>query len=174
MSKRTKIEIIKWLTYVFVMTLMYSIQSTPNFITINGVSPNLVFCFGVFLAITLDQHSAVFVGAILGLFLDFNGSNIIGFSSMVLMLLFFVSSFLQQNYLKYKLQNSILILVCNLFIYSIIFHLIYYIIWYEVPFYMFFIDSTIQFIYTILLSFPIYIFTNFLNTLFKNEEVLDA
>jgi len=174
MSKRTKIGIIKWFSYILVITVLYSVQTTPNFIAIKGVTPNLIIAFSFFIAILSDQYNAIFIGALTGLFLDFSGTNIIGFSSIILMILFYFSSYIQEYYLKYKFTNSIFMFSANLFVYQLIVHIIYYFIWYQVGFNTFLLDAIFCYIYTLICSILLYRLSNTLYYFFKKQESLDV
>ncbi|MGL5972351.1 MAG: hypothetical protein ACRCZK_01305 [Oscillospiraceae bacterium] len=174
MSYRTKNNVVRWFVYILLITIFYSIQTTPNFLEINGVRANFIISLGFFLGVSRGYYDTIFLGALVGMFSDFNGHNIMGFSSLLLMLLYFISVYIQNKYLKNKFFNIYLLFIAIFSIYHFVSLFFYYFIWYQTSIGLFLFDNLIYFIYTLVASFIMYRLSLKVDKRFKREEGLDV
>ena len=85
MNDKKGVRAAKYAAYALVMTLLYVLQTTPAFLEIFGVKPNLVIPAAVCVAMLEGEFAGGFYGVLAGVFCDVSGPAIFGFNAVLLL-----------------------------------------------------------------------------------------
>lgn len=152
MSDITKKNILKYSVYIIILFLFYSIQTSPNLISINNISPNLIFSFSFFLCLFEgDVFFSSLYGGLTGLMLDNVSFTLMGFNGLILMCLFPITVYLYKKFLKFKFLNSFYTLFLSFIITEFFNFLFFYLIWYPINNFTIF-NTFFYVLYTLLIS----------------------
>ena len=83
MNRRSKIQLIKYILYSFLMIVLYVLQTDPNFTLSSGTGPVLVLPFAVAVAMFDGQLAGGLFGLFAGILCDTSSSVLFGFGSIL-------------------------------------------------------------------------------------------
>lgn len=123
------VVILRYLVYFLVFLLLYVLQTTPGFLAVFGVKPNLLLAAAVCLAMFEGEFVGGLYGAMAGILLDLSALGYFGFHS-ILMLVFCVMIGLAVIYLlRLTCLNALLLTGGVMLVVELLHYYFYYAMW---------------------------------------------
>ena len=87
LNNKNKVYAVKYLSYVLIILGLYVLQTTPGFLSVFGIKPNLILPAVVCIAMVEGEFIGGLMGAYGGMLLDLGGFSVFGFYSIQLMVI---------------------------------------------------------------------------------------
>lgn len=87
MNNKNKVYAVKYCSYVLLILALYVVQTTPGFLSVFGIKPNLVLPAVVCIAMVEGEFVGGLLGAFGGMLLDLGAFSVFGFYAIQLMVL---------------------------------------------------------------------------------------
>ncbi len=84
--KQAHKNVIKWIIYVVLLLLFYTLQTTPGLFQIMGVKPVLIVPFALCIAIFEGEWAGAFIGILTGLLWDVSSDRLFGYNGLIMMI----------------------------------------------------------------------------------------
>lgn len=164
------IPIFKWVSYYFILLVVYSWQTAPNLFEIFNIKPVLI----VPMVIAVSMNEKVIESALFGMFAgflwDISSDKLFGFNAIILITLATMFSLICIYYLQTKLFNFVGFCIFALIVQGRLDYFFYYKIWqYENSNLIFTNRILPTIIYTILISPIFFVFIGKLSKWFQKQ-----
>lgn len=129
MNRKTGLYFRKYAGYALLMVLLYVMQTTPRFLDVFGVKPNLVIPAAVCIAMLENEFIGGFYGALAGALCDLGGFTIFGFNAIILLAGCVLIGLLVIYMLRVSMPNFIGLLTGLLLTRGLLDYLLSYVMW---------------------------------------------
>ena len=85
MNEKLRLRIAQQGVYVLLLGVLYVLQTTPGFLQVGGVRPNLVVPAAICIAMLEGEFLGGVYGALAGVLCDLGGMSIFGFNGIILL-----------------------------------------------------------------------------------------
>lgn len=126
---RPKLSAAKYTVYVLLMAALYILQSTPRFLTVFGVKPNLVIPLAVAVAVYEGEFVGGLFGALAGIFCDFSATSLFGFHAIIILVCCVAVGLLTIYLLRPTVVNFVILTGATLLIQGMLDYLLNYYMW---------------------------------------------
>ncbi len=86
-NNKAKVYAVKYCSYVLILLALYVLQTTPGFLSVFGIKPNLVIPAVVCIAMVEGEFVGGLLGALGGMLLDLGAFSVFGFYSIQLLVI---------------------------------------------------------------------------------------
>lgn len=155
MNARQK-KVVKWIVYIALLLLFYTLQTTAGLFQIKGIRPILLVSMLVSVSFIEEENTACAIGILGGLLWDLSTGKIMGYSAIVLMVLCIAVSLLGQYFFRVNILNVLLLCAGFIFIYYLIDFIFVYAIWGYNGLGYIALNKLFTSIYTIVATIPIF------------------
>ena len=93
MNNRPKIRAAQYTVYGIFMLVLYILQTTPGFLSVFGLKPNLVLPVAMAVAVCEGEFPGGIFGAAAGILCDFSAVSLFGFQGAILLSCFWQHRF---------------------------------------------------------------------------------
>ena len=129
MTNKRGIYAAKFLTYLGVLAILYVVQTTPGFLSIFGVAPNLALAAAVYIAVQEGEFIGGLYGVWAGLLCDLGGFTIFGFNAILIMIFCVTAGLLSIYMLRRTIQNYVGMVFAAMLIRGLLDYLLNYYMW---------------------------------------------
>lgn len=129
MNRRSKIQLIKYILYSFLMIVLYVLQTDPNFTLSSGTGPVLVLPFAVAVAMFDGQLAGGLFGLFAGILCDTSSSVLFGFGSILYLVICTAVGLLVLYFMQPSLTNSIIFTGSGFAVRLLLEYFFYYAMW---------------------------------------------
>lgn len=129
MNNRPKIRAAKYTIYGLFMLALYILQTTPGFLSVFGLKPNLVLPVAMAVAVCEGEFPGGIFGAAAGVLCDFGAVSLFGFQGAVLLACCTAAGLLTVYLLRPTMVNFILLLAASLLIHGMLIYLLSFYMW---------------------------------------------
>ncbi len=129
MNNRPKIRAAKYTIYCLFMLALYILQTTPGFLSVFGIKPNLVLPVAMAVAVCEGEFPGGIFGAVAGILCDFSAVSLFGFQGAILLACCTAAGLLTVYWLRPTIINFILLLAAALFIHGMLIYLLSFYMW---------------------------------------------
>ena len=129
MDDKKGIRAAKYAAYGLAMALLYVLQTTPGFLTVFGVKPNLVIPAAVCAAMLEGEFAGGLYGALAGLLCDLSAPSIFGFNAIILLVACVVAGLAFLYLLRPCVINFVLMALGALAARGLLDYLLNYLMW---------------------------------------------
>ena len=174
-NNKSKGKAIKYILYFAIIFILFILETTPTFLSINGIKPNFLYPCLISIAMVEDEFVGGIFGVIIGLFCDYaTYSSSFGFNTILLLIVGVLVGLLTVFLIKNNKLNAFLFTI-SLFVirFSLEYFFVYYIWNYENS-YMIITEQFLPItIYSSIFSVPIYLLFKKIHTKIKEKFDLE-
>lgn len=129
MNNRPKIYAAKYTIYALIMLALCVLQSTPGFLSVFGVKPNLVIPVAVAVAVCEGEFVGGLFGALAGVLCDYGAPSLFGFNGIILLVCCVAAGLLTIYLLRPTVVNFLILLAGTLLSRGLLDYLLNYHMW---------------------------------------------
>ena len=129
MLRRTKLLILKYTIYALLVFFAGVLQTTPHFLEVFGVRPDLVVPLAVCIALFEDEVCAAAYGAFAGLVCDAGSFTVFGFNGLIVAFGCAAVALAMLYLMRQRLLNGMLLCAAVLTVRALLEYLFYFGIW---------------------------------------------
>lgn len=129
MNKRTKIMVVKYVTYSLLMLALYVVQTDPNLLYIGEIKPILVLPFAVCISMMEGQLVGGLFGLFAGILCDTSSNVLFGFQSILYLAICAAVGLLVIHFMQLSVVNSLIFVGCGLSVRLLLEYFFYYVMW---------------------------------------------
>ena len=129
MNRRSKIQLIKYIFYSFLMIVLYVLQTDPNFTLSSGTGPVLVLPFAVAVAMFDGQLAGGLFGLFAGILCATSSSVLFGFGSILYLVICTAVGLLVLYFMQPSLTNSLIFTGSGFAVRLLLEYFFYYAMW---------------------------------------------
>lgn len=129
MNRRSKIQLIKYILYSFLMIVLYVLQTDPNFTLSSGTGPVLVLPFAVAVAMFDGQLAGGLFGLFAGILCDTSSNVLFGFGSILYLVICTAVGLLVLYFMQPSLTNSLIFTGSGFAVRLLLEYFFYYAMW---------------------------------------------
>lgn len=121
---------IKWIAYSIELFLIFTLEQTPGLIPeLFGVTPSLIMCVCISIAVFEGEMPAMMFGLAGGLLMDFGSRTIFGFNAFFLTVLCYLCGLLVVNLMRNNIVTTMVLGAGVLLIMGIVRWFFFYVLW---------------------------------------------
>ncbi|HIZ55039.1 MAG TPA: rod shape-determining protein MreD [Firmicutes bacterium] len=120
---------LKWALYALLLFVFYILQSTPLFLSIQGIKPALIIPYLLAVAMFEGELAGCIYGIAGGFLWDIASGRLPGFSSLVLMILCIAAALMVMYLLRANLVNAMVFCGISVLLYFLLDYLFCYVMW---------------------------------------------
>lgn len=129
MNNRPKIYGLKYTIYVLIMLALCVLQTTPGFLSVFGIRPNLVIPVAVAIAVCEGEFVGGLFGALAGVLCDYGAPSLFGFNAIILLVCGVAAGLLAIYLLRPTVVNFCLLLAGTLLARGLLDYLLNFHMW---------------------------------------------
>lgn len=129
MNNRPKINAAKYTVYTLIMIALYVLQSTPKFLELFEVKPNLVIPMAVAIAVCEGEFIGGVFGALAGICCDYGALSLFGFNAIIILICCVAIGLLTIYLLRPTVVNFVLLLAAALLVRGLLDYLLNFYMW---------------------------------------------
>lgn len=171
-----KIKIKQYVITALVVVICYLLQCTvlPK-IALASIKPNLMIIVTASYGFMRGKKEGMFLGFLSGFLIDIQFSSIIGFYTLIYMLIGYINGLFQQMYFNEDIKLPLILISVSEFIYGLIIYFLMFLMQGEFEF-VFYLSHIIipELIYTIVITLGVYPIILFINNKLEAEEKRSA
>ncbi len=99
-------QVMKYSSFILIVVILYIFQSTPYFFNFFGIGVNLLLPFCIVLSLLNTQTQSIFVYIVAGMLNEFSLSRLVGFHTLLLIVLSIISAIIINYFLNPSLKNT--------------------------------------------------------------------
>ncbi|MCI8650115.1 MAG: hypothetical protein HFG20_08370 [Anaerotruncus sp.] len=129
MTNKRGVYVAKYTAYFFVLVCLYVLQTTPSFMAVFGIKPNLVIPAAICIAMLEGEFTGGLYGALAGALCDLGDFCIFGFNAIILLIACVLAGLMVIYMLRATVLNFVLLAFGALLARTLLDYLLNYYMW---------------------------------------------
>lgn len=127
--KQSHKNVLKWVLYLLLLLVFYTLQTTPGLFQIMGVKPVLIVPFALCVSMFEGELGGAVIGILTGLLWDVSSGRLLGYNGLMMMAFCIVVALLVMYLMRANWLNTVLLCGAVMLVQGLLDFVFYYVMW---------------------------------------------